>query len=393
LFFGSEDESFGTGPSVVATLPVGTTEIQILGIDSKGMQDTVFQTVTVSDAGPPVISAPPDATITTCVNASIGTATATDGCEGPVTVTNDAPARFSPGTTIVTWTATDSKGNQATAQQRVTAVLTDDVSCCPVGTNVIVGTLNNDVLNGTIGSDCIIGRGAQDTINGNGGNDFISGGEGDDIINGGSGNDVIFGGSGQDALTGGSGNDMMFGEGGDDNLQGGIGDDTLSGGQGQDTLLGQDGNDNLNGNDGHDNLQGGAGNDNLVGAGGNDTCNGGTGTNTFAECDFGAPNSCADGMQNGTETDLDCGGGCPDCATGDGCFTSNDCTSNICSSGICEELGGGGTGTVSTSLTYSTDWGGGYCAVLNVTNNSANPTTTFTVNLDTNASTIFDSLN
>ena len=47
--------------------------------------------------------------------------------------------------------------------------------------------------------------------------------------------------------------------------------------------------------------------------------------------------SCGDGVQNGAETDLDCGGGsCPGCATGEGCFLQTDCTVGGCSGGICQ---------------------------------------------------------
>jgi hypothetical protein len=292
------------------------------------------------DTTPPTFtSVPADITTTVCGSFDIGTATATDPCG--VTITNNAPAQFPPGTTLVTWRATDGAGNVATATQRVTLILTDNPACCPPGTNVIVGTAGNDTINGTSGSDCILGRDGQDTLNGLGGNDFISGGGGDDIINGGDGNDVLFGGLGQDQLNGGNGADTLFGDDGDDTLQGGIGDDRLNGGAGQDHLFGQDGNDLLNGDAGDDMLSGGNGNDNLVGGADNDHCDGGVGTNTFAQCEFGSPNSCADGQQDGTETGRDCGGGCPACSAGAGCISRGDCQASLlCVGGICRTPGG-----------------------------------------------------
>lgn len=46
--------------------------------------------------------------------------------------------------------------------------------------------------------------------------------------------------------------------------------------------------------------------------------------------------SCADGVQNGNESDTDCGGSCPvACANGDTCAAAADCESGICSGGIC----------------------------------------------------------
>jgi hypothetical protein len=47
--------------------------------------------------------------------------------------------------------------------------------------------------------------------------------------------------------------------------------------------------------------------------------------------------SCSDGVKNGTETDVDCGGSCvANCATGKHCLTGADCQSNICVATICQ---------------------------------------------------------
>jgi hypothetical protein len=49
------------------------------------------------------------------------------------------------------------------------------------------------------------------------------------------------------------------------------------------------------------------------------------------------PASCSDGVQNGGETDVDCGGAttCPRCGTGDSCGAGSDCQSGVCLGGIC----------------------------------------------------------
>lgn len=39
---------------------------------------------------------------------------------------------------------------------------------------------------------------------------------------------------------------------------------------------------------------------------------------------------CTDGIKNGDETDVDCGGSCPRCAAGKSCQTRDDCQSAIC---------------------------------------------------------------
>jgi hypothetical protein len=47
------------------------------------------------------------------------------------------------------------------------------------------------------------------------------------------------------------------------------------------------------------------------------------------------PDGCSDGMQNGDETDVDCGGSCPDdCEDGEGCEDDDDCISMDCHPGM-----------------------------------------------------------
>ncbi len=48
--------------------------------------------------------------------------------------------------------------------------------------------------------------------------------------------------------------------------------------------------------------------------------------------------SCTDGLQDGNETDVDCGGTCPVCATGQHCAVPADCAADLCTSGICAGL-------------------------------------------------------
>ena len=48
------------------------------------------------------------------------------------------------------------------------------------------------------------------------------------------------------------------------------------------------------------------------------------------------PPTCSDGVKNGHETDVDCGGpDCPPCAVGRGCLSRTDCASAICT-GTCQ---------------------------------------------------------
>jgi Ca2+-binding RTX toxin-like protein len=288
IFAWSENgTTIALGQQADVRLPPGQHTVTLKASDTyNGVgTDSVVVNV-VGDTTPPTFTSVPGAlTISTCNAPNIGQATAIDSCGGTVTITSNAPAKFPLGNTTVTYTARDTAGNTATATQVVTAILGDNASCCPAGTNIIMGTSNNDVLSGTAGSDCIIGLGAQDRIFGNGGNDFISGGDGDDIIDGGAGDDTIFGGSGQDNITGGIGNDNLNGGDGDDTISGGDGADTINGGEGQDHLFGDAGNDALFGMNGDDELHGGDGNDVLNGGGIHDRCFGGPGVNTLITCE------------------------------------------------------------------------------------------------------------
>ncbi|WP_437781723.1 trypsin-like serine protease [Sorangium sp. So ce1097] len=51
----------------------------------------------------------------------------------------------------------------------------------------------------------------------------------------------------------------------------------------------------------------------------------------------GTAPTCTDGVKNGTETDVDCGGTCTaDCANGATCSVNADCTSQNCVAGVCQ---------------------------------------------------------
>jgi hypothetical protein len=70
-----------------------------------------------------------------------------------------------------------------------------------------------------------------------------------------------------------------------------------------------------------------------------DTCSASTDCQAPALCTAGActaPVSCFNGLQDGTETDIDCGGSCAaDCAFRQGCSVDGDCQSNLCVANVC----------------------------------------------------------
>jgi hypothetical protein len=191
--------------------------------DAAGNSESVECTVDIIDSVKPVFTfVPANLTISACDHPNIGQAIATDLC-GPVLVSNDAPDKFPLGETVVTWYALDHGNNQVTATQRVRAVLGDDASCCPEGTNVMVGTPGVDTLNGTSGSDCIIGLAGDDHLDGKGGDDFISAGDGNDTVSDLAGHNLVLGGKGNDILSTGNGNDVVLGNDGVDTCNGGLG--------------------------------------------------------------------------------------------------------------------------------------------------------------------------
>src|SRR5262249_21258498 len=67
----------------------------------------------------------------------LGTPTPSDNCAG-ATVTNDAPNQFPVGTTQVTWTVTDTSGNQGTCMQNVTVTNSLSFSYQPAGQSCVV---------------------------------------------------------------------------------------------------------------------------------------------------------------------------------------------------------------------------------------------------------------
>lgn len=68
--------------------------------------------------------------------------------------------------------------------------------------------------------------------------------------------------------------------------------------------------------------------------------------------------TCGDGLHNGTETDVDCGGNCARCTNGRRCLNSNDCA-NACKGGTCQAC--------ATGSECGSD-GGGQCSCARVAN-------------------------
>ena len=107
------------------SFPIGMTTVTWTAIDTSGNESTGTQTITISDTISPEITAPEDLKIEAIgpnpMSVSLGDAVTHD-IIGIASITNDAPTIFPFGDTLVTWTATDLYGNNATDVQIVSII-------------------------------------------------------------------------------------------------------------------------------------------------------------------------------------------------------------------------------------------------------------------------------
>jgi hypothetical protein len=117
----SNEVAFTTGLS----LKDGPNPVTVTVVDNckRTTAETHVVTKADEDTTPPVLPTLPDVVLEQASPAGTAHAlpfpTATDDRDPAPVVTSDAPAVFPPGTTLVTWTASDASGNRATAQQTV----------------------------------------------------------------------------------------------------------------------------------------------------------------------------------------------------------------------------------------------------------------------------------
>ncbi len=114
-----------------ATFPLGVTTVTFSATDAQGNTGTATATVTVVDQTAPVVTPPANITVAAVdaygtpatdpyIAAFLNGATATDNVDGAIAPTNNAPAQFPIGATLVTFTAVDAYGNTGTATATVT---------------------------------------------------------------------------------------------------------------------------------------------------------------------------------------------------------------------------------------------------------------------------------
>ena len=279
------------------TFPLGETIVTWTATDSSGNSASATQTITVVDTTNPIISIPSNIQVeaTSMENTIVdyGFAQASDQVEVS-SITNDAPETFPLGETIVTWTATDSSGNSASATQTITVVdttaptlnapqnitidtesidtvleiglasvndiiddapsITNDApEVFPLGETIVTWTATDKFGNTSLSTqtislkvcgnspsyyNMIVGTDDDDLLIGTTMADLIFAKAGDDIISADKGNDCIIAGDGDDIIFGNEGNDHISGQGGNDILKGNSGEDVIIGGNGLDVIDG-----------------------------------------------------------------------------------------------------------------------------------------------------------
>ena len=284
------------------TFPFGSTTVTWTVTDTSGNISQATQVVTLVDTTLPEIFAPTDivaeATGLSSTMVELGEATAHD-IMGIASVTEHPSRFFVLGETTITWTATDTSGNSASATQTVTIVdttspelimpedvmigafsLEKQVEIGEAQANDLAGsilTITNDAPNSFPLGDTVVTWNVSDEfgnsassqqvisvqpcgkslsyynqIFGTPAADTIIGTDVADLIFAFAGDDMIFGGEGNDCIIGGDGDDLIFGNAGGDHLVGGEGNDILKGFSGDDKLTGGTGTDILDGGDDYD---------------------------------------------------------------------------------------------------------------------------------------------
>ncbi len=117
-----------------ATFPLGQTVASLVVNDGYEDSEPDTVTITVQDTTPPVFLSCPQPVVVECQSnlqalVALPPASATDSCHGTAAIANshtsggpDASGSYGLGVTVVTFTATDGSGNQATCETTVTVV-------------------------------------------------------------------------------------------------------------------------------------------------------------------------------------------------------------------------------------------------------------------------------
>ena len=151
--------------NIPAQFDIGVHSVTYVFSDDTGNQTTIVQSVTIVDSSAPILTPPADITSDSCVIV-LGDPVVNDNCT--YTISNNAPATFPTGNTVVTWTVSDSSGNTSTATQNVIfndntdptilidsnpTVGVDPGSCTKTGVNLGTEITNDDCSVASVTND------------------------------------------------------------------------------------------------------------------------------------------------------------------------------------------------------------------------------------------------
>jgi uncharacterized delta-60 repeat protein len=144
------------------TFPLGLTVVTWTATDNSGNTATATQNVTVTREVLPTITAPAainadtDAGDCFATLADLGTPSVTGEDIPADGISNDAPATFPVGTTVVTWTVRDGNGNTATATQQVTVADREvPAITAPAAVQTGTGTTSCDAVDVALGQPTV----------------------------------------------------------------------------------------------------------------------------------------------------------------------------------------------------------------------------------------------
>ncbi len=148
------------GFSHAVTLLEGANTFSLRAVDIAG-NETLLDFTVVLDSTPPVVTPPPDLTVeatAVLTPVNLGAASASDGRYGALSVTPDRTGPFTLGTHTITWRATDSAGNSASAVQTVVVRdTTPPVVTAPPDVAVTVNSVPATVALGSASATDIFG--------------------------------------------------------------------------------------------------------------------------------------------------------------------------------------------------------------------------------------------
>jgi hypothetical protein len=156
--------------------PLGQTRVNFTAVDSEGNETTSSTIVSVIDMSPPVFTTPMDITVEgdtigganiagSAIADLISSTTAVDVVDATLTFSDDAPDVFPLGDTLVTFTARDDSGNNATVSATVTVTdTTAPVLTVPSDLSIEADSTGGAAVTGQELSAFLAGATAMDVV-------------------------------------------------------------------------------------------------------------------------------------------------------------------------------------------------------------------------------------